>query len=291
MTVSGGGLFWLALDGVGHPDDAPHGSPWETDLPTLHPLVRGGQAVDARLGVDGLPQSATGQTSWLTGENAAALMGHHYGPRPGPTLRPLLARALPTRLIRAGGRAELLNFYPPAYFERTDRKGAVPHGCFPLSVLLAGRPLAPPDLTLVPPTLGLGFAPPYTPTRTPDDLRRLGEQIGRQADRADLLMLDLWFSDLLGHGGGPGDRDVLHAAARAYLARLDAFVEGLLGTGARIVVTSDHGNFEDLSVKTHTFARVPFAAHGVTLPAVTDLAAGGRAIADLLGVGLSEPSG
>src|SRR4051794_31593689 len=32
---------------------------------------------DTRLGIDGLPQSATGQTAMLTGVNAAALIGRH----------------------------------------------------------------------------------------------------------------------------------------------------------------------------------------------------------------------
>ncbi len=277
------GWLWLALDGVGHPQDAPPGSPWETDLPTLRPLVDAGQAVDARLGFGGLPQSATGQTSWLTGQNAAAVMGGHYGPRPGPTLRPLLAEGLPVRLVRAGGRAELLNGYVPAYFVR-EARGRNPHGCFPLSVLLAGRTLNPPGWPLVAPPLGLDFAPPFAATGGLDELRRLGERVGERAGDADLLLLDLWFSDVLGHRGGPGERPGLHAAARAYLERLDALLEGMLTVGAGVILTSDHGNFEDLSVKSHTSARVPFAGAGVALPPVQDIVGGGRAIAGLFGL-------
>lgn len=272
-------LVWLALDGVGHPLDAPPDSPWDSELPTLRPLIDGGQALDARLGVEGLPQSATGQTSWLTGENAAAVMGAHYGPRPGPSLRPLLARSLPVRLVRAGGRVLLANAYPAAYFERSRFQ----HGCFPLSVLLAGAPLNPPGVPLIAPTLGLGFEPPFAPTAAPDELRRAGAALGKQAAQAELLLLDLWFSDYLGHKGGPFERAELQLAARAYLARLDALLSGLLDAGARVVVSSDHGNFENLGVKTHTLARVPFAGGGVTLPPVRDIAEGGRAIAAVLG--------
>src|ERR1041384_4042800 len=39
---------------------------------------------DARLGIDGLPQSATGQTTMLTGVNAAALIGRHLHGYPSP---------------------------------------------------------------------------------------------------------------------------------------------------------------------------------------------------------------
>ena len=42
--------------------------------------------LDATLGVPGLPQSATGQTTLLTGVNAARLMGRHVQGLPGPTL-------------------------------------------------------------------------------------------------------------------------------------------------------------------------------------------------------------
>lgn len=293
------GLVWLALDGVGHPLDAPPQSPWDTDLPTLRPFVDAGRALDARLGMAGLPQSATGQTAWLTGQNAARVMGGHYGPRPGPTLRRLLEDAVPARLARAGGRAALLNCYPEAYFERASiQPQRNSHGCFPLSFLLAGGALNPASFPLVSPLLGLAFEAPHAPTNDLDDLRRLGEAVGESAARADLLLLDLWFSDFLGHQGGPGAQGELRQAARAYLARLDALLEGVLARAERVVLTSDHGNFEDLRVKTHTVARVPFAGVGVALPRLgrggrelpplpqgaQDLVVGAQTIAALLGL-------
>ena len=48
---------------------------------------------DARLGVEGLPQSATGQTAILTGVNAAQLIGRHLHGYPSPRLK----QALDTR--------------------------------------------------------------------------------------------------------------------------------------------------------------------------------------------------
>src|SRR5438105_11172827 len=42
---------------------------------------------DARLGVEGLPQSATGQTAILTGVNAAKLIGRHLHGYPSPRLK------------------------------------------------------------------------------------------------------------------------------------------------------------------------------------------------------------
>ena len=276
-------LVWLALDGVGHPADAPPGSPWETELPALRPLVDAGLALDAALGVPGLPQSATGQSCWLTGQDAVALMGEHYGPQPGPTLRRLLdASALPGRLTRAGGRAALLNLYPPGYF--AAQQGRARHGCFPYSFLSVGLELNPPGLPLLSPTLGMGYLPPWQPLDDPDDWARRGAEVAAVRDH-DLLVLDLWFSDLLGHRGRAPTLPELHAAARAYLGRLDRLVAGLLEGGARLALSSDHGNFEDLTRKTHTRARVPFAGVGLELGRPADIREGGRVLAASFGLG------
>ncbi|WP_104991798.1 metalloenzyme domain protein [Deinococcus sp. NW-56] len=276
------GLVWLALDGVGHPADAPPESVWETELPALRPLVEGGEALDATLGVPGLPQSGTGQSCWLTGRDAVRVMGEHFGPHPGPTLRRLLAEwSLPVRLTRAGGRAALANHYPPAYHAAQARRPRP--GCFPYAFQAAGLPLGPPEVPPVSPTLGLGYAAPW-PEQTPlADLSQLGERLARAARTHDLIAADLWLSDLLGHRGRvPVPADAL-AAGRAYLRRVDALLAGLLEGGARVIVSSDHGNLENLAVKGHTLARVPFAGAGLPLPPARDIVTGGRIIARWLG--------
>ena len=274
------GLLWLALDGVGHPADAPPDGPWAQPLPQLEALLARGAALDATLGVPGLPQSATGQSCWLTGRDAVRVMGEHYGPQPGPTLRALLLDALPARLIRAGGRAALLNHYPPGYFTR--RRPA--HGCFPQAFLDAGLDLNPPGLPLAPVTLGLNFASPWSARAPEAEVVALGRQLGEVAGELDLAVLDLWFSDLLGHQGRDPTPPELLAAGRAYLRRLDSLIEGALDAGAGVVISSDHGNFEDLRVKGHTLARVPFAASGHTVDGVGDIVQGGQAIAGWLGL-------
>jgi hypothetical protein len=256
-------LIWLALDGVGHPADAPAGSPWETDLPTLRPFVEAGLALDATLGVPGLPQSATGQTTWLTGQDAVAVMGEHFGPQPGPTLRRLLdAASLPVRLTQAGRPCALLNFYPPGYFAAQQKRAR--HGCFPYSFLAAGLPLNPPGLPLLSPTLGLDYREPWAAHGTLDHWHRQGEALAAVRGY-ELLAFDAWFSDLLGHEGTAYMPGTLLHAGQQYLRRLDALLSGLLQGGAPVVLSSDHGNFEDLNVKSHTVARVPFAASGITL--------------------------
>src|SRR5918911_3036203 len=77
---------------------------------------------DARLGVEGLPQSATGQTTILTGVNAAALIGRHLHGYPSPRLKAALAEHSIYRKLMARGRAvTFANAYTRSYFENLPR--------------------------------------------------------------------------------------------------------------------------------------------------------------------------
>lgn len=282
------GVIWLALDGVGHPLDAPPGSVWEQDLPALRPLIDAGLALDATLGVPGLPQSGTGQSCWLTSQDAVRLMGkgsagEHFGPHPGPTLQALLREStLPVRLTRAGLRAALLNFYPPSYFAAHAKRPR--YGCFPFSFLAAELPLNPPQLPSISPTLSLGYVAPWAATQPLGELSRMGEGIARAAQQHDLLVLDLWLSDLLGHQGRPDAPSELNTAGRLYMRHLDALVAGILSAGGRVVISSDHGNFENLGIKAHTTARVPFAGSGVDLGQPGDIVQAGAVMAGWFGL-------
>lgn len=278
-------MVWVALDGVGHPLDAPPGSAWEQELPTLGPLVEGGLALEATLGVPGLPQSGTGQACWLTGQDAVALMGEHFGPQPGPTLQKLLRESsLPVQLAAQGGRAALLNSYAPAYVQ-AGRGGRNRMGCFPFSFVAAGQALNPAGLPPVRASLGLSYEFPWTPVQPEQAIEQLGAAIAQAAQDWDVLVMDLWFSDLLGHEGRPDAPPEVLLAARAYLHRVDALLRGLLDAGAPVILSSDHGNLEDLSVKRHTLARVPFCGAGVQLGQAKTVVEGGQALRALLGVG------
>ncbi|GGL02072.1 metalloenzyme domain protein [Deinococcus radiotolerans] len=285
------GIVWLALDGVGHPQDAPGGSVWDQPLDTLRPLVDAGRCLDATLGVPGLPQSGTGQACWLTGRDAVRVMGEHFGPHPGPTLQRLLeSEALPVRLAQAGARVALGNEYVPAYFQALEsgagRRNRM--GCFPFAFRAAGLPLNPPGVPLLGATLGLPYARPWEgrvgERAALDRLIRHGEGLARAAAELDLLTLDLWFGDLLGHAGAPDVPGDALAAGRSYLRRVDALLSGLLGAGARVALSSDHGNLEDLRTKGHTLARVPFAGAGLPLGNPTDVVEAGQILAGWFGL-------
>lgn len=77
---------------------------------------------DATLGVAGLPQSGTGTTFLLTGNNAPALFGRHSGPYPPREIRPLLQKQnLLSRAAAQGHQVTFANAYPPFYFDKLAR--------------------------------------------------------------------------------------------------------------------------------------------------------------------------
>lgn len=254
--------------GVPPPGAAP--SPvLDARTPTLDAL-RAGDApapavyreLDATLGHDGLPQSATGQTALLTGLNAADAMKGHYGPWPGPTLKRLLDAGTVFHDAAARGGAALANAYPPGYFAAREggrfRPNAVAYAASAAGARQRGQDdyaagaAVPSDLH------GAHLERPGGPLGPVGSARVLGELAAEHA----LTLLDVWLTDRFGHA-----RD--HAAAVSFLERLDEALaylvtspDGPVARGVTLLVTSDHGNVEDLSVATHTRNPVPLYVVG-----------------------------
>ncbi len=285
FAPQGGGMphvLLLFLDGVGlGEEDAAHnpfvtahtptlralsgGRTWLRDVPRLAENGALFVPTDACLGVGGRPQSATGQAAILTGRNVPALLGEHYGPRPNPPIRELVARDnLFKRVIGAGGRAALLNAFPPRFFERLASGKRLPssvqHAALTAGVPLrteadiyAGRALSP-DWTGEGWRSELGYTD--TPLYTPHEA---GQRLAALAREYDFAMFSHWVSDVVGHRG-PLARGV------ALLETFDGVLAGLLDAwdvaDGLIVITSDHGNLEDLSTRTHTRNPVPTVAIG-----------------------------
>jgi hypothetical protein len=241
----------------------------EAATPTLAAMRAGAvdapavyRELDATLGHPGLPQSATGQSTLLTGVNAADAMSGHYGPWPGPTLRRLLdAGSVFADAARAGG-ASLANAYPPGYFAAREA-GRVRPNAVAYAALAAGLRQR-------------GEAEYAAGEAVPSDLhgahlRREGGPLGPEgsarvlselATRHALTLLDVWLTDAYGHA-----RD--YVGAKGLLERLDTALRflvadplGAVARGVTLLITSDHGNVEDLSVPTHTRNPVPLYAVG-----------------------------
>src|SRR5690606_2332559 len=106
-----------------------------SEIRSSHAAARG---VDPLLGVPGLPQSGTGQTTLLTGRNAPALMGRHFGPWVPTALRPLLAEHnLFSDLRSAGLEVAFANAYPREVHADAARRERRPIA-FPFAARSAG---------------------------------------------------------------------------------------------------------------------------------------------------------
>ncbi len=270
-------VLFLFLDGVGLGPEDPATNPLaRADMPNLARLLDGRRLVagstpletarasvaglDACLDVAGMPQSASGQAALLTGLNVPALIGSHYGPWPNQAIVNLLANGNVFRAVRRmGRRADFLNAYPPSYFAaiQSGRRlySAIPQAAVSAGLALkttddlrAGRALSA-DFTGHAWRERLGLAD--TPLLT---AREAGARMAALAAGADFTFFEYWLSDYAGHG-----QDM--AEACALLESVDAMLGGLTDawddSAGLIVLTSDHGNMEDLSTRGHTMNPVP----------------------------------
>ena len=223
--------------------------------------------LDACLGVAGLPQSASGQATLLTGQNVPAALGYHYGPKPNPAVAAFLRNGnLFNTLKENGGKAGFLNAYPPRYFAAIQ-SGLRLYSAIPLAAtsagimlrtsadLLAGQAIAA-DFTAQGwhTHLGLTDAPLLSPIEA-------GARLAELALSYNFSLFEYWMSDYAGH-----NQDM--EAACVLLESFDQVLGGLLEAWndreGLILLTSDHGNLEDLSTRRHTYNPVPALLIGDT---------------------------
>lgn len=269
-------VLFLFLDGVGLGENDPEINPFmRADMPTLQSLL-GGQpmtrraaphegsratllAVDAGLGVGGLPQSATGQATLLTGKNIPAEIGYHYGPKPDPETARHLKESIFTTLKGIGKKAALLNAYPPRYFDGID-SGKRIYSSIPLAVTNAGLPLFTKDdyyhgRAMSADFTGRGWQSLLGLSDAPLlDARAAGRKLAAIAQEYDFALFEYWASDYAGH-----KQDM--TGAIELLEVFDSVLKGLLDEWkddeGLILLTSDHGNMENLATRRHTANPVP----------------------------------
>lgn len=208
--------------------------------------------LDARLGVAGLPQSATGQTTILTGQNAPALIGRHYGPYPNPPLQAMLAEnSIFSTILTAGRPVAYANAYPQRFLDRLKRgKGrlsANTQAAFQAGLKLrSGEDLR--QGRAISAFLHNDFWPEELPLPRLTT-RQAGQQLASLAREHTLTFFEFWYSDLLGH-------KQQRAESLQVIGMLDEFLAGIIEkmdlNRTLLLVISDHGNFEDWTTSRHT---------------------------------------
>jgi len=265
-------VLFLFLDGVGLGPNDPATNPLaRASMPHLHSLLEGRKmvdgtapfhgectsllALDASLGVAGLPQSATGQAVLLTGHNIPAETGSHYGPKPNQDVtRFLKTDTLFHQVLAKGKKADLLNAYPERYFDGIN-SGKRLYSAIPLAVTNAGISLHNTDdlkagIAISADFTGQGWHERLGITDIPVLLHHeAGKRLATLAQRLDFAMFEYWPSDYAGHGQEMG-------TAVELLEQFDTVLGGLIETWSPdeglVLLTSDHGNLEDLGTRKHT---------------------------------------
>lgn len=234
------------------------------DMPSLHRRQRDGRLatllpLDATLGVPGLPQSGTGQTALFTGVNGAKLIGKHFGPHPYSSLRPVIeAHNVFRRVLQADCRPAFANAFPQRFFDyaehRKTRLSVTTMSCFYAGLHIRGAEDLAGGNGISADITGEGWnAPGYPeiPLCTP---REAGHRLAALSAKFTFTLFEYWKTDHAGHAQSMKE-------AVQTLERLDGLLEGVLEcldmNETLLVVTSDHGNIEDLSTRSHTRNPVP----------------------------------
>ena len=231
------------------------------DESTLLPFDGVLAPTDACMGVTGRPQSASGQTTILTGINAPAAIGYHKQGFPNQALLDIIREhSIFVQLKKAGIHPiAFANTYTRAFFESRPRwvsatTAAVEAAGLSFNTLpdlIAGRAVYQ-DFT----NATLIERGETVKSRTPEEA---GDVLSDIVAANKFTLYEYFITDKIGHAQ---DRE----AANRVLPMLARFIRTLLAKldleRSTVILTSDHGNIEDLSVRNHTLNPVPTIVWG-----------------------------
>jgi len=274
-------VLMIFLDGVGIGKKDPATNPFfTTTLPAIRSLCGGTLPyhsqprihhtqcsvipVNATLGIAGLPQSGTGQTTLMTGMNAARIVGKHFGPYPYSTLRPMLQEEnIFVRLQRGGKKPYFVNAFPSKYFDYyTTRMSRL--STLSSAWLSTGKPLHTHEDLASGKALSaditseewnkMGFPP------VPEiSIAEAGKRLCRFTRDHHFVLYEYYLTDHAGHSRSMKEAVDVLGNVDALIA---AIVEHFNFRDHLLIITSDHGNLEDLSTKSHTRNPVPLIVAG-----------------------------
>lgn len=209
--------------------------------------------IDAILGVPELPLSGTGQTSIFCGVNAQKILGKHFGPYPHSSLIPIIQeKNIFIELLRRKKKVAFVNAYPKMFFDYI-KKGKRILSVTTLSCILSsirlnkikdihqGRALSA-DIENYRLITKMNYKLPlYSPEKAAKRLLRIAKE-------NHFTLFEYFYTDHLGHGR---NSELFERTIKVF----DDFVFFVIKNipdDMTLIICSDHGNFEDLSIKAHT---------------------------------------
>ncbi len=208
---------------------------------------------DAIMGVPELPQSGTGQTSIFCGVNASRVLGKHFGPFPHSMLVPLIREQNIFKSFKDRDKKVVFaNAYPKQFFEYIKsgkkRLSATSLCCrlsdvkLKSSVNLRNGDAISAEIDNLIWVNELEYNFPIIKPET------AGKKLIKIAQNHHFTLFEHFLTDHLGHG-----RRAEMMEDR--LSVLDTFLSYILRNipeNFTLVICSDHGNLEDISIKTHS---------------------------------------
>lgn len=283
-------LIFLFLDGVGM-GRADENNPFWAARAAFLPFYGGAphlpdgtpvKAIDALLGVTGIPQSATGQTTLFTGRDIPAEIGQHKGSYPDKTMRRIIKSGnLLKTLTDKGFKARFVNAYPlhsrlfsPPQVDIDEEGNFHFSDEFPplfkrrvsvTSCMMMVNRQVPFDVedirrqrsifqdysnrSLIERGLDL---PEYGPETAAEILFNASREY-------DFILYEYFQTDYFAHRRTFAEAVELIRGLDRLLNRLLSLLDRCEDT---LVLTSDHGNLEDFSSRSHTLNPVPWLAWG-----------------------------
>ncbi len=238
--------------------------------------------IDACLGVEGMPMSATGQTSLFTGVNVPAALNSHRDSYPDRLMRKIIKEKNIFSLLRQNRlNPHFLNAFPSSYplftplhiriqedgefyfspqFQSQFKRSLSVTTC--MMVANHMRPFGEPDILREEALFhdfsnqALNGNHPHLPRFGPEKAAEIIYKVSRQYD---MLLYEYFQTDLFGHGFDLEDCTDLVGQLNRLVKRLISLLDRESDT---LLITSDHGNLEDMTTQLHTFNPVPLLVWG-----------------------------
>jgi len=275
--LSGLKIILIFVDGLGIGSSDPERNPLlNARFSNLGQLLSNAVPLDACLGGDGIPQSATGQSALLTGINAPKAMGRHIEGFPPAALKKLIQHEnIFSKLHKLGKRCTFANSYWIDDPHRIPLRRQSVTTVMSLSALskvrgkeelMAGMAVNH-DITRW--TMhSRGYEGPLVSPETAAD------HLLAVAEENDFTLFEYFLTDHAGHSGKPKQIFKCLETLERFLSKAVTFAEQ---PNHLFLLSSDHGNIEDLSTTRHTKNPVPLIALGEdakdfhTLESLTDV--------------------
>jgi predicted AlkP superfamily pyrophosphatase or phosphodiesterase len=285
-------LIFIFIDGVGI-GKADAGNPFFAADTDYMPFFEGGcklpdrtpvKAIDACLGVEGMPMSATGQTSLFTGVNVPAQLAEHRDSYPDSLMRKIIKeKSIFTLLRKKKLIPRFLNAFPgssdlytPFHVHIRDDgefrfsgefRSRVKRSLSVTTCMMIANHMMPfgnndirneralfHDFT----NLSLNGSGANLPQFSPE---KAAEIIYKVSRKYDLLLYEYFQTDFYGHGFEMTDCIKLVQQLDRLIKHLVHLLDKKKDT---LLVTSDHGNLEDGNTHYHTYNPVPLITWGLS---------------------------